>query len=40
MGFRLPEKALIFGGDILTTTDIGVAAGLTELGDKGRVKHL
>ncbi len=40
VGFRLPEKALVFGGDTLTTTDIGVAAGLIQLGDKGRVKHL
>jgi N-methylhydantoinase A/oxoprolinase/acetone carboxylase beta subunit len=40
VGFRLPEKALVFGGDTLTTTDIGVAAGLIDLGDKSRVKHL
>ena len=40
VGFRLPQKALVFGGDTLTTTDIGVAAGLIDLGDRGRVKHL
>ena len=40
VGFRLPEKALVFGGDTLTSTDIGVAAGLIDLGDKSRVKHL
>lgn len=40
VGFRLPEKALVFGGDTLTSTDIGVAAGLIDIGDKGRVKHL
>ena len=40
VGFRLPQKALVFGGDTLTTTDIGVAAGLIELGDKSLVRHL
>lgn len=40
VGFRLPEKALVFGGDTLTTTDIGVAAGLIDLGDRNRVKQL
>ncbi|MFO1219452.1 MAG: hydantoinase/oxoprolinase family protein [Burkholderiaceae bacterium] len=40
VGFRLPEKALVFGGDTLTTADIGVAAGLIDLGDKALVKHL
>ena len=40
VGFRLTEQALVFGGDTLTTTDIGVAAGLIDLGDRGRVEHL
>ena len=40
VGFRLPEKALVFGGDSLTLTDIGVAAGLIDIGDRSRVKHL
>ena len=40
VGFRLPEKALVFGGDTLTATDIGVAAGLIDLGDRSRVRHL
>ncbi|MFT3818644.1 MAG: hydantoinase/oxoprolinase family protein [Rubrivivax sp.] len=40
VGFRLPQKALVFGGDTLTATDIGVAAGLIELGDKSRIRHL
>ena len=40
VGFRLPQKALVFGGDTLTATDIGVAAGLIDLGDKRLVKHL
>jgi N-methylhydantoinase A/oxoprolinase/acetone carboxylase beta subunit len=40
VGFRLPEKALCFGGDTLTATDIAVAAGLVTLGDPSRVRHL
>ena len=40
MGFRLPEKALCFGGETLTATDIAVAAGLVTLGDPARVRHL
>ena len=33
VGYRLTEKALVFGGDTLTTTDIAVAAGVAEIGD-------
>ena len=33
VGRRLGEEALCFGGDILTATDIAVAAGRVELGD-------
>jgi N-methylhydantoinase A/oxoprolinase/acetone carboxylase beta subunit len=40
VGFRLPEKALCFGGDTLTATDIAVAAGLVDLGDRTRVALL
>ncbi|OCP25169.1 MULTISPECIES: hydantoinase/oxoprolinase family protein [unclassified Ensifer] len=40
VGFRLPEKALCFGGDTLTATDVAAAAGLVDLGDKTRLKHL
>jgi N-methylhydantoinase A/oxoprolinase/acetone carboxylase beta subunit len=40
VGFLLTEKALVFGGDQLTATDIGVAAGLLELGDRSKVRHL
>ncbi|HLH51806.1 MAG TPA: hydantoinase/oxoprolinase family protein, partial [Roseiarcus sp.] len=32
--------AMVFGGDVLTTTDIVVAAGLEDIGDRARVKHL
>ena len=40
VGFRLPEKARIFGGDTLTATDIVVAAGHVDIGDRRRVRKL
>jgi N-methylhydantoinase A/oxoprolinase/acetone carboxylase beta subunit len=40
VGFRLPEKALVFGGDTLTASDIAVAAGMAEMGDASKVAHL
>ncbi|WP_339234646.1 hydantoinase/oxoprolinase family protein [Oceanobacillus sp. FSL W7-1281] len=40
VGYRLPEKAMIFGGDTLTTTDVAVALGKVDLGDASKVAHL
>ncbi|MEV6231017.1 hydantoinase/oxoprolinase family protein [Saccharopolyspora shandongensis] len=40
VGYRLTSKALVFGGDTLTATDIAVAAGRAEIGDPELVKHL
>ena len=40
VGYRLGEEALVFGGDTLTCTDIAVAAGLADIGDRSRVAHL
>ncbi|MGE0714111.1 MAG: hydantoinase/oxoprolinase N-terminal domain-containing protein [Alphaproteobacteria bacterium] len=40
VGHRLTTEALIFGGGRLTTSDVAVAAGLLDLGDRGRVAHL
>ncbi len=40
VGYELTSKALVFGGETLTTTDIVVAAGLEDIGDRSRVKHL
>ncbi len=40
VGYRITEKALVFGGDIMTASDLCVAAGLIELGDRERVKHM
>ncbi|QUQ72376.1 hydantoinase/oxoprolinase N-terminal domain-containing protein [Kutzneria sp. CA-103260] len=40
VGYRLTERALVFGGDVLTATDIGVAAGTLDIGDREHVRHL
>ncbi|MDB5368152.1 MAG: Hydantoinase/oxoprolinase [Rhodospirillales bacterium] len=40
VGHRLHQDALVFGGSTLTTTDIAVAAGQVEIGDRDRVRHL
>ncbi|RKT83642.1 N-methylhydantoinase A/oxoprolinase/acetone carboxylase, beta subunit [Saccharopolyspora antimicrobica] len=40
VGYQLTSKALVFGGDTLTATDIAVAAGRAEIGDPELVKHL
>ena len=40
VGYELTSKALVFGGETLTATDLAVAAGLADLGDRSRVVHL
>ncbi|HEV2528261.1 MAG TPA: hydantoinase/oxoprolinase family protein [Thermomicrobiales bacterium] len=40
VGYRLTEQALVFGGDTLTTSDIAVASGVVEMGDRSKVAHL
>jgi N-methylhydantoinase A/oxoprolinase/acetone carboxylase beta subunit len=40
VGYELSEKALVFGGSTLTATDIAVAAGHLDLGDRSRVRDL
>lgn len=40
VGYRLRERALVFGGPDLTCTDVAVAAGLVRLGDPARVAGL
>jgi N-methylhydantoinase A/oxoprolinase/acetone carboxylase beta subunit len=40
VGYELTRRAMVFGGGELTTTDIIVAAGLKDIGDRSRVKHL
>ena len=33
VGYRIAEKALVFGGDTMTATDVAVRLGMVELGD-------
>ncbi len=40
VGYQLTQKALVFGGDTLTASDIAVAAGTAEMGDHGKAAHL
>ena len=37
VGYELTSRALVFGGDVLTATDLAVAAGLADIGDPARV---
>ncbi|MDQ0469514.1 hydantoinase/oxoprolinase family protein [Labrys wisconsinensis] len=40
VGYEITSRALVFGGDTLTTTDIVVAAGLEQIGDPELVRHV
>jgi N-methylhydantoinase A/oxoprolinase/acetone carboxylase beta subunit len=40
VGYEITTRALVFGGSDLTTTDIAVAAGMADIGDKSKVAHL
>jgi N-methylhydantoinase A/oxoprolinase/acetone carboxylase beta subunit len=40
VGHRLKDDAWVFGGSVLTTSDIAVAAGVAEMGDATRVAGL
>lgn len=40
VGYELTKKALVFGGDVLTATDVIVAAGSEDIGDKSAVSQL
>lgn len=40
VGYKITEKALVFGGDTLTATDIAVRLGMVELGDRSKVAHI
>ena len=39
VGYRLLQEGIAFGGRQLTTTDIAIAAGRLELGDRMKVAH-
>lgn len=40
VGYQIEDKALVFGGDTLTTTDIAVRLGYSTVGDPERVAHI
>lgn len=40
VGYELSSKARVFGGDTLTTTDVAVAAGIADVGERRRVADL
>ncbi|MBW2494964.1 MAG: hydantoinase/oxoprolinase family protein [Deltaproteobacteria bacterium] len=40
VGYELTRRALCFGGDTLTATDIAVAGGWAEVGDSGQTKSI
>lgn len=40
VGFRIHNEALVFGGKTLTATDIAVAAGYADIGDREYTDHL
>jgi N-methylhydantoinase A/oxoprolinase/acetone carboxylase beta subunit len=40
VGYQITEKALCFGGDVCTATDIAVRLGMADLGDKSLVADL
>ena len=40
VGYQITEKALCFGGDVCTATDIAVRLGMADLGDASLVRHL
>jgi hypothetical protein len=40
VGFELIRRARVFGGDVITATDLAVAAGRASIGDASRVRDL
>lgn len=40
VGYKILEEAMVFGGETLTATDIAVAAGYVDVGDRERAAHL
>src|SRR5262245_7730415 len=40
VGYRLLQDGMVFGGRQLTATDVAVAAGQVQLGDRSKVTHL
>lgn len=40
VGHYLTSKAIVFGGDVMTATDIVTASGAVEIGEVSKVKHI
>lgn len=40
VGYRITEKALVFGGDTLTATDIAVRLGMADVGDASKAASI
>ena len=40
MGYQITEKALVFGGNTITATDIAVRLGMAEVGDPSRTDSI
>jgi N-methylhydantoinase A/oxoprolinase/acetone carboxylase beta subunit len=40
VGYAIRQRALVFGGDTMTATDLAVGAGLADVGDRSRVAEL
>ncbi len=40
VGFRLTTEAVVFGGSTVTATDVAVAAGHADIGDRARTRQL
>lgn len=40
VGFELTNKAMVFGGDVMTATDIAVRLGMADIGDAEKVKAI
>lgn len=40
VGYELTSEALVFDGETITATDIAVASGFCDIGDKEKVKHI
>ena len=39
VGYEITKKALVFGGDTFTATDVAVRLGMAQVGDPEKVKH-
>jgi N-methylhydantoinase A/oxoprolinase/acetone carboxylase beta subunit len=40
VGYEITKKAMVFGGDVMTATDIAVRLGMVDLGDASRVAQI